>query len=322
LTERKTEALVNLVRERVRHEDRSMATAISFEDGEIIAALQNAVDKISESVPYLNAITFRRALPVTANYIVAAEDVGAFTGGETCTIAHQPDTPRNLTILYTEAAGVITALVVTVVGTDADDDVLTEVFTFVDSLDITGESLFKTVTSVTVTTITGNGVGDTLDVGIGSSVMSSREVDLTALPVMGVLTDMFSEPHKLNRVYQIEYPIGNTTPTTYGVTMLTDTIMRMPVGVTHDANVRLFYGRKHILTAETTTLPPNLENVAVDGACHFLLLSLGGEMDNAVPLGANAANNLKSTCMFYLDKFEKGMKQATSMKIVRPFGGV
>lgn len=85
------------------------------------------------------------------------------------TIAAQPDCPRNITITVTDANASISAGTVTVVGTDSKGRSVQEVLTF-PTLTLTGTKIFASITSVTVSGLVGNGVGDTIIVGVGNVI--------------------------------------------------------------------------------------------------------------------------------------------------------
>lgn len=117
-------------------------------------------------------------LAADTNHIVAAEDLTAATP-ITCTIAAQPDVPRNVTITITDGDTSITAFDIDVLGVDAKGDAKTENFVFAGGLSQTGNIAFATITSVTVNSITGAGVGDILDVGIGSKLGLANNIYAT-----------------------------------------------------------------------------------------------------------------------------------------------
>jgi len=117
-------------------------------------------------------------LAALANHVVAAEDLTA-AAPITCTIAAQPDVPRNVTITITDANTSITAFQITVAGIDGKGRSVSEVFTFAGGLTQTGNIAFATITSVTVDSITGADAGDVLDVGIGSKLGLSNPIYLT-----------------------------------------------------------------------------------------------------------------------------------------------
>lgn len=121
---------------------------------------------------------FMDLLAEDTNHVVAAEDLTAATP-ITCTIAAQPDVPRNITIAITDADVSITAFQITVAGVDGKGNSVSEVFNFAGGLTQTGNIAFATITSVTVDSITGAGAGDVLDVGIGSKLGLSNIIYAT-----------------------------------------------------------------------------------------------------------------------------------------------
>ena len=96
-----------------------------------------------------------------------------------CVIAAQPDVPRNITITITDADVSISAFQIDVVGVNAKGQAATEQFLFAGGLVQTGNMAWATITSITVTSITGAGVGDVLDVGIGIKLGLSNVIYAT-----------------------------------------------------------------------------------------------------------------------------------------------
>lgn len=108
-------------------------------------------------------------LPADDDYVVA--DVLLANGA--LTIANTTlDFSRNLTMTVTDGDSGLSAGIMTVVGTDDRGDAQSEVFTLpVDgTATVTGTKMFKTITSATVSAAAGNGAGDNIKVGIGSTV--------------------------------------------------------------------------------------------------------------------------------------------------------
>ncbi len=79
----------------------------------------------------------------------------------------QPDVPRNVVLTITDGDTGISAFTLVVTGKAPDGTVVTETFTFAGGLVQTGSVIFAHITSVIITAITGNGAGDTLDMGYG-----------------------------------------------------------------------------------------------------------------------------------------------------------
>lgn len=122
---------------------------------------------------------FMDVLAVDTNHVVAAEDLTA-APPIACVIAAQPDVPRNITITITDGDASISAFQIDVVGVNARGQVATEQFLFAGGLIQTGNVAWATITSVTVTSITGDNAGDVLDVGIGTKLGLSNNIDATS----------------------------------------------------------------------------------------------------------------------------------------------
>jgi hypothetical protein len=92
-------------------------------------------------------------------------DVEAAAGGEVIANLVQPSIPKRLRITFIDSGVEISAFQVDVVGTDYDDAAATDQFLFAGGLVQTGTTVFKTVTSITLTSITETGAtAKTLDV--------------------------------------------------------------------------------------------------------------------------------------------------------------
>jgi len=125
-----------------------------------------------------HVITFIDVLAEDDDKVVNAEDISG--GGDiNCVIAAQPDAPRNLTLTVTDGNASITEFTITVTGVDAKGNTVTEVWVFSDGLVQTGDVAFATVTSVVITDLAGAGVGDLVDVGIGSKLGLSNIIYAT-----------------------------------------------------------------------------------------------------------------------------------------------
>jgi hypothetical protein len=115
---------------------------------------------------------FLDVLAAATNNVVTAEDVSAALP-ITCTIAAQPDVPRTLSWVITHAN--ITAFTLTFVGVNAKGETVTETFTATAWSGETSNA-FATLTSVKLTARTGTGATDTLNVGIGSKLGLSNNL--------------------------------------------------------------------------------------------------------------------------------------------------
>jgi hypothetical protein len=106
---------------------------------------------------------------------------GAGTGAMAALV--QPDVPRNIKLTITDGNASISAYSIAIVGTAADGSAVTETLTFANGLTPAGSKIFATVTSVTVSSIVGNGAGDTLDLGYGSKLGVPVPATATALSI-------------------------------------------------------------------------------------------------------------------------------------------
>ena len=132
----------------------------------------------------ITAESFTTPLSTDADRIVVAKDLNGVVAGDTCTITAQPDVPRPITALLTDANDSITGLIITVVGFDRDGKAATEILTYSlgQSKSLVGSQYFDYISSITITQIGGTGgAGDTLDVGIG--VYTSVWVQLANKPI-------------------------------------------------------------------------------------------------------------------------------------------
>lgn len=82
----------------------------------------------------------------------------------------QPDVPRNVIVNFTDANASISAFQLDFVGTAQDGSAVTEQFVFAGGLDQTGSKIFATITSITLTSVTGQSAGDVLDIGHGDKL--------------------------------------------------------------------------------------------------------------------------------------------------------
>ncbi|MCK4414915.1 MAG: hypothetical protein KAY32_15380 [Candidatus Eisenbacteria sp.] len=128
-------------------------------------------EKISEdSLQFAVAdeeVTF--PLDAVAGQVVATEALEGVVAGSLCTIDGQPDVPRPLRYLLSDANNSIQGMTVIVEGIDKDDQALQEVscYTKGDDKLWMGKKYFKAVYSVEFDQITGNASPDQFEVGIG-----------------------------------------------------------------------------------------------------------------------------------------------------------
>jgi len=113
--------------------------------------------------------------PASVDALVTAVDVA--DGAQTLKLTTL-DFARNLTMAVVDGDSSISAGILTVVGTDDRGDALTEIFTIptTGSATVTGTSMFKTITSATVSAIAGEAAGDTIALGFGGTVQVFEQV--------------------------------------------------------------------------------------------------------------------------------------------------
>jgi len=110
-----------------------------------------------------HADIFMDVLAVSANHVVAAQALH-LADPTVCVIAAQPDVPRTLSWTFTHPT--LTAYTMDIVGVNAKGQTVTETFTEADLWAGETDNAFATVTSITVHDMTGEALGDILDVGI------------------------------------------------------------------------------------------------------------------------------------------------------------
>ncbi len=104
---------------------------------------------------------FMDVLGVSANHVVAAQALGA--DPTVCALAAQPDVPRTLSWAITHPT--LTAFTLTFVGVNAKGQTVTEVYNEPTWAGETSNA-FATVTSITMSAMTGNTGADSINVGI------------------------------------------------------------------------------------------------------------------------------------------------------------
>ena len=289
---RNIEALSNLVREKIRKESKSEAAVTSFTDGQIVGSINTILAQINTRFPLIKHTPFRRALTADPDYIVDNETLLGITPPTACTIAHQPDVPRNITIQITDANGSISAFQIDVTGTDENDEAVTEQFLFSGGLSQVGTELFKGNVAVTVTSIAGNGAGDVLDVGIGSSLMgNTRSFNLTAVVIEGVSTNILPQVLEIENV---EFEAWQDPPEIHDVFWTQgDPIVTIDCDGTPEYNELMILNWRtiHTLNSETSTLPEWIEQALIMGAAGDCLANLSQSLHNAVNLGGGRASS-------------------------------
>ena len=115
--------------------------------------------------------------------VVADEDLQAAAAGSTAPLDGQPDVPRPLTVTITDSNLSINGMVITIKGTDKDDQGVQETYSYIrgDSKTIVGKKYFKNVLRVDFIQLSGGGPGDLLD--IGYETYTDVWVDLANSPI-------------------------------------------------------------------------------------------------------------------------------------------
>jgi len=119
---------------------------------------------------------FQDVLAADTDYIVAAEDLSA-AAPITFTIDAQPDVPRTITWVLTHTN--ITAFTLVINGIDAKGQNKRETFTAASGWSGETSNAFATIASISLSTRTGTGAGDTCNIGIGSKLGLSNIITAT-----------------------------------------------------------------------------------------------------------------------------------------------
>lgn len=101
----------------------------------------------------------------------------------------QPDVPRNIVINFTDANASISAFQVDVVGVAPDGTATAEQFVFAGGLHQAGSVIHARITSITLTSVTGQGAGDALDIGHGVKIGVVLPAGSTSLSVLKLKVD-------------------------------------------------------------------------------------------------------------------------------------
>lgn len=150
-----------------------------WSDAELDRSVQRAIDDFSRFMPLERTHEITHDFTITdesitlgedtdPDQVVDNEDISVWAAESTATLTANPDKPRVLTFLITDANVSITEFTIRVEGTDQDDYATEETFVFGGGLSQTGKKVFKTVTRVICVSIAGKGASDVLDIGVGS----------------------------------------------------------------------------------------------------------------------------------------------------------
>jgi len=123
---------------------------------------------------------FDSVLDASGTAIVNAEDCSDFSSKYDCTIAAQPDCPRNVTLDITDANTGISAFTIRVRGLDSQGNQAVEEFLFAGGLDQTGNIAFSYIDEVTIENMVGNAGADTVSIGAGTKFGLGNKIYATA----------------------------------------------------------------------------------------------------------------------------------------------
>ena len=129
------------------------------------------------------------AAPTTSG-LITQKDLNGVADAATCTVLPAPfKTPRNVVLNITVGNTSILTYSITVAGLAPDGTVISETFTQVQGLTPAGSKIFASLTSVTINSITGDGAGDTLDVGMGAKLGLPLPYGSTGLVIQKLAVD-------------------------------------------------------------------------------------------------------------------------------------
>jgi hypothetical protein len=166
-------------------------TATALTDSGGGAAANGTIEAIS--VSRAGAVHYAAPDAATTSASATQLDIAAAVGGETMANLVQPDYPRNLVVNFTDGNASVSAFQLDIVGVGINGEAVTEQFLFAGGLDQTGSKIFSSITSVTLTSVAGNGAGDTLDLGIGSKLGVPVPVGAASLVIRRLNVDGAAE---------------------------------------------------------------------------------------------------------------------------------
>lgn len=169
-------------------------TAALWSNAELDRSIERAVSDLSRMLPLekiyelslqftVTAEAFTTPLTTDADRYVAAQTFNAKVAGDTFTLTgSQPDHPRVVTMLVTDANDSLTNWVIIVKGTDSKGKAMQETFYFSGGKSQTGKLEFKKILEVELDQVSGTAAtADVLDVGI--AVYTTCWVELGNKPI-------------------------------------------------------------------------------------------------------------------------------------------
>lgn len=153
--------------------------------------------------------------PVVANVnagactIVTDVSISTLTAG-VLTIAAQPDYPRTLRAILTDANGSITGATVTIVGMDQNGEGITDVLTFTGAGTVEGTKAFSKVTSATwaLTSGTVTATDDKIAVGVSGKLGLTSAPGAKIIRLIKATFDGGDEAGTLSATYGLYTPAG------------------------------------------------------------------------------------------------------------------
>jgi len=145
-----------------------------------ISAFQTPANWGSVRAYDMHIAHFQDVLDESATAIVNAQDCSDFSSKYDCTIAAQPDCPRNVTLTVTDANTGISAFTIRVRGLDARGAQAVEEFLFAGGLTQTGYTAFSFIDEVTIENMVGNAGADTVSIGTGTHFGLGNEIFATS----------------------------------------------------------------------------------------------------------------------------------------------
>lgn len=164
---------------------------------------------------------FMDVLAVSATHVRSNEDLSVATP-ITFTITAQPDIPRTL-LGHFDSHAQITEYDIEIIGVDAKGNTITETKDETDGWDWETNNAFATITSIKMTSRTGTGAGDTMDIGITD--------------VLGLSNIIY----KTSDVFKIKKNNANATVATAQVNTTYDTYDMAVIGLAATDDFTLWY---------------------------------------------------------------------------------
>lgn len=133
----------------------------------------------------------------------------------------------------------------------------------------------------------------------------SREIDISALSDRVVIE-------------AVEYPIGSFPPSYQRFALWADTLTILSDALPDGGDVRVYHGRLHTLTAQTSTVPAQHEDLVATGAAAYALLEWASYAVNRVNVGgADTARRYREQGNERLASLQKELRRLGRSNAVR-----